>query len=241
MKKLALLCLPGLLTAFAGAQSLSVDFNPGDFVTGPISGQGSFTSGGGQVISDPMDPFGNQFLTMGAAGFGTGAVYTMPAGFGVPQSFSMDFSIDVHPTANTFGPVEFFVQFNGWNNFIAMKWDERSDVAGTVSLEARVSGDVSPVVDDGFTIAFNQMHTLDFVLNASGTAGTFSLNGTELVTLTSLGTMDWTAGPSIQFLHQRANVTIDSFSATAIPEPSTYALLFGTLFLGLAGWRRFRR
>ncbi|MCC5805213.1 MAG: PEP-CTERM sorting domain-containing protein [Opitutales bacterium] len=38
-------------------------------------------------------------------------------------------------------------------------------------------------------------------------------------------------------MHQRADVNVDRFTVTAIPEPSTYALLFGSLLLGFADLR----
>lgn len=236
MKKLIVSWLLGSLTVFASAQVTETFINLDD---GAIDGQGAFT-GAGEVIPDPDDPFGNKLLSIGAQSFAFHTTYALPAGI-EPRGFSMDFSLTPHPDRNA-GDVEFFVIFDpGWNYFLAAKWEDGEDDPGNFFVEARTSGAVDPVIGDGLTLAFDEMNTLEFVLNSTGTVGTFSLNGSHLVTLEDLnpGVINWDAFTQFQFATQRAEVLVDQF--TVIPEPSTYALLFGTLFLGFAAWRRFRR
>jgi len=72
-------------------------------------------------------------------------------------------------------------------------------------------------------------------------AGNFSgvsVTGSYIATLTDGGSGIWTGSDG--GFNYTFNNNSGAFSVSAIPEPSTYAVLFGVMALGLAGWRRSR-
>jgi len=94
------------------------------------------------------------------------------------------------------------------------------------------------IADSGImysSVAWNKLSDLSFATLASSEV---SLN--TVLSGTTLG-VDQTLW--VRWYNPNGSALVDDvvISATAIPEPSTYALFLGVATLGLVGWRRFRR
>jgi len=107
---------------------------------------------------------------------------------------------------------------------------------GTTSDLIRVSGGTLTGAGSG-TITVNLSDSGGFI------SGTYTLIDATGATLTSIGGTAFVLGTSISgydYTFSEVNSLIQ-LTATAIPEPATYAALFGAFALGVAAWRKRRR
>ncbi|MCD8483288.1 MAG: PEP-CTERM sorting domain-containing protein [Verrucomicrobia bacterium] len=70
---------------------------------------------------------------------------------------------------------------------------------------------------------------------------TLTINGIAVATNVALTTAAVNADAFRMYSINGSNVEIDNISLTAIPEPSTYAAIFGALALGFIVLRRRRK
>lgn len=239
------LVLSSLAAAVALATSVtaqqSFTFAPPDYVTGTIVGQNGWFGGGGNatnnalvaerafIVSDPGDPFNNQWLELRGsrtvANGGTGkmdAFASVPLG-GTPVSFSMD--LIMAPEIAAADPAELFIRFNGWNSYVALKLTaDLVEFPGTSLTDAGLLADTWYNFRVDYNAVGGMFTSADIYLNntLAGTVSGFSI--------------DPSAGVNLELRSQNTLTVIDNFSV--IPEPSTYAALFGLFAIGLVLIRR---
>jgi hypothetical protein len=138
---------------------------------------------------------------------------------------------------------------NGINDFtVNLMTDSGANTPGT--LIGTLSGPVSPTSTNNFLFSASGL-TLNANTSYWVTMGFTSGAGSYEVQLTNTlagATGPWTLNGNAGYFSGSwiaggmggANNLLLSVQATAIPEPSTYALLFGVGVLGLAAWRRRR-
>ena len=106
---------------------------------------------------------------------------------------------------------------------------------GSVLLTSLLPGDLRNLSGSGFTMTVN--------VSGNSYTGTISdLAGTTIYGSTSYTdtAFTYTSG-DVGLYSNSSNIRFDNYSVTAVPEPSTYAALFGLAALGFAGYRRRQR
>lgn len=220
------------LTASVSAQQ-SFNFNPPDFTTGTIVGQNGWFGTGGNaannalvserafITSNPADPFNDQWLELrGSATVKMNSFAAVPFG-GTPASFSMDVWMEAESVATD--PAELFVRFNGWNSYIALKLTaDLIEFPGTSITDAGLLTETWY----NFRVDFNSV-------GGVFTSADVFLNNNLAGSVTGLN-IDPMAGVNLEIRSQNSL----SYVNNVIPEPSTYAALFGLLAIGLVVVRR---
>lgn len=221
----------GSFAVFASGQNVIFDFDSG-YSVGALDGQPAFgtpqwTAPAQATVA--MDPtggttsFSGQVLSLGGSptsGEHMDDFATIPFG-GTPSYLSMDLwkqpGIDAHPS-------ELFVRFNGWSSYFAVKLDlDLIEFPGT-SLT-----DLNLPVETVFNL------TIDYnVVGGFATSADVYVDG-SLVGNASGFNIDMSAGSIMELRSQKTVTYIDN---VAIPEPSTYAAIFGALALAFVVYRR---
>ncbi len=226
-------------TAFAGAQNIVYDFNAPAYSPGTIDGQQGWVAANtatdrAQIVPDPDDPFGNQLLALQGsrnppAGDGKMNHFATGPFGGTPSWFSAD--LWMAPEADPTDPAELFIQFNGWNNFVALK-----PTIDAIEIR-RTPGENAPLLE-GVSIPMEEWFNFRMEYAVSGgfaTSAEIFINGISVGTIANLENIEIGAGTVIGLRSQNTLTYIDNI---AIPEPSTYALLLGALALAFVLYRR---
>lgn len=142
-------------------------------------------------------------------------------------------------------------QTNQTNNAIFQQGTGTGGLAGTTVVGGLFGGDPGNIAGTGITKIGSNFNS-DFRADETTFAAVFRIErtdtGLDITTLQSdtgatvtrsilaanVATYEFN---SIAFAHS-GNFTVDDITVTAIPEPSTYALIFGFFSLGLLIWRR---
>jgi hypothetical protein len=228
------------LTASVSAQQ-SFNFNPPDFTTGTIVGQNGWFGTGGNaannalvserafITSNPADPFNDQWLELrGSATAKMNAFAGVPS-IGTPTSISFDAWME--PESQPQDPAELFIRFNGWSNFLSIK-----ATLGEIEIRLTPSENTSLT---GVTIPFNEWFNfrMDYtVVGGFAESAEFFVNNVSLGTIGGLSNIEIGAGTTFEIRSQNSLSYVNNLQI--IPEPSTYAALFGLLAIGLVVVRR---
>ncbi len=230
MKKIVFGCLLGSFAVFASGQSVIFDFD-GGYSVGDLNGQpvfdtpqwsapaqatiatdptGGTTNFSGQVLSLAGSPVSGQHMDAFAnISFG-----------GTPSYFSMDLwkqpGIDAHPS-------ELFVRFNGWSSYFAVKLDQ-----DLIEFPGTSLTDLNLPVETVFKLSIDYN-----VVGGFATSADVYLDGVLAGTASGFN-IDMSAGSIMEVRSQKTLTYVDNI---AIPEPSTYALLFGVLALAFVVYR----
>lgn len=227
MKPVYQITLTSLLSlATAASLAAQISINVSDFTPNSTSA-GILASSEGSVVSDkgmPMTSYTVSNLDFTSLGGGA----------------SESFTFSVSYTATTDGSTTGTPQFNGFGN-VSVTGGDNNQVDGAETLTATIALDSSTFAGlslDGF-----------FEVRAGGVGagetGTFSYDGgffgiTEAAKTAELNPLD---GITEVTLSVDNPMNFEGFRAqfTAVPEPSTYALIAGTFTLALIMIRRRRR
>jgi fibronectin-binding autotransporter adhesin len=175
-------------------------------------GVGAFTIAGGGNVSPGNSP---GTLTAGATTFGPGGSYTWQINDASPGGAGATTGWDL-------------LSISGALNVTAT-----SSSPFTLTLSSLTSGNLA-----GSVIDFNPLQNSSYtVATASGGIGGFNAN--QFV-IDATGFSNATNGGTWSLVAVGNNLNLN-FTASAIPEPSTYAALAGVCALGLAAWRKRRR
>lgn len=241
MKKLILSCLMASFAVFAGAQVIVSDFDNthlGDaavYTLGDLDGQPAFDPNAwsapaqATVVADPTagtTNFSGQVLSLtGSPTAKMNNFASMPLG-GTPAFLSFDAWMTPGTAAD---PSELFLRFNVWGSFLSIKLDEEMiEVRRTPSENIQLTGVTIPS-DEVFNFAMQYT-----VAGGIGTDVEFFINGSSIGSLTGLE-MPMADGDNLEIRSQNTQSYVDTI---IIPEPSTYALLFGALALAFVVYRR---
>ena len=199
--------------AFASLSAAKADFVNGGFETKDFSG---WTTAFGGDTAPVVIKYGQ------AGGYPTGAfgeaVLAPTGGGNYGAYFSSDFATDVISQLLTLAPGKYTFSFdiyapqNGLNNPYDATFN--GQILGNNSVSGSVKGDLA-------TPAWKHL-SFDFTTAGNGT-GSFSFSG--------LG-----AGHNPAWA---ADVVVDNFSVTAVPEPATWAMMIlGFMGVGFMAYRR---
>ncbi len=119
-----------------------------------------------------------------------------------------------------------------------------ADFSNNVALSFRLNG------DNGFSAHLTSLLGTQFVGGPALLGSTASnFNSVSGVTVSYTGLVSQTTSlvillsNDVQPTGNPGGILVQDFSGsyTAVPEPSTYAMVLGAMTLGLVGWRRFRK
>ena len=239
MKKLLLACFVVSFAAFASAQNIVFDFNAPAYSPGTIHGQQGWVAAGtatdrAQIVQDPDDVFGNQVLALQGsrhqpAGDGKMNHFATGPFGGTPSWFSAD--LWMAPEADPADPVELFIRFNGWDNFVVLRPTiDAIEIRRTPVESAPLLADVSIPMEEWFNFRMEYAVSGGFATSAE-----IFINDISVGTVGNLEDIEIGAGTVIGLRSRNTLTYIDNI---AIPEPSTYASLFGALALAFVMFRR---
>lgn len=147
-----------------------------------------------------------------------------------PNAFNTTFAIDRYNNGSIVQDIDTYVVTNGVETHLAEVLLSSTDVTLRVSFDAATSQVVFAYDSDGAGAGatFITAHTADL--------STWTMSGGNFGFLLVGGSGHTGAGvgPAIS----ASDAYFQNFSVTAVPEPSTYALLAGVLALGAGLWRR---
>ncbi|MCC5842469.1 MAG: PEP-CTERM sorting domain-containing protein [Opitutales bacterium] len=236
MKKFLLLsslAATACLAVSVSAQQ-SFNFNPPDFSTGSIVGQNGWFGNANatekaQIVSNPSDPFNDQWLALeGSATSKMNAFVSVPS-IGTPPAISFDAWME--PESAAADPAELFMRFNGWDNFLSIK-----ATLGEIEIRENPSTNVSLT---GVTIPFNEWFNFRMeysVVGGFAQSAEFFVNNVSIGMISGLDNIAIGAGTNFEIRSQNSLSYVNNLQI--IPEPSTYAALFGLLAIGLVVVRR---
>jgi hypothetical protein len=183
-------------------------------------------------------PFAPEVGSGTALGFHAGAsTYSSPAGNGSPHSFS----------SNTWAIGDYYqfqvstVGFSG----IDVSWDQTSSNTGPKDFILKYSTDGMNYTSYGtYAVLANASPNPAWNASTSSTLYSYSLDLSSITSLNNASSDYFrlvdasTVSANGGTVAAAGTDRVDNFAVTAIPEPSTYALLAGVAGLAMVLWRR---